>query len=102
MLGRVTALEFASAMLLEAMSAYFAGIAQDNFHLSPQQSSIILAVVAGIIFSAWYIWYHRHIYELKDPHPYPHVIKTYSNMEQFPTPPSPISYGAVEKDPMMI
>jgi len=56
-LGRVTSIEFSLCMLAEALSALFAGVAQDDFHLSAHAISYILSVVG---FSSLIMWCYFH------------------------------------------
>lgn len=57
-LGRVTAVEYASAMLAEAAAAFVAGVMQDTFHVSAQQLSLYISIL-GCPICYW--WFRFHI-----------------------------------------
>ena len=56
MLGRVMAVDYALATLGEAFSALCGGMLQDEMRLSPEQVSLLMALVAVAILSIWAIY----------------------------------------------
>jgi hypothetical protein len=58
LLGRVSAAEMALYTVSEAVSSLYGGVAFDVFHLSLQQTTVTLAVAAGLMAAIWvgYAW----------------------------------------------
>ncbi len=57
MLGRIVATEFGLAMLTEAASAMLAGILQDNYHLSPDEVTYVMAGSSLFFFVLWLAYF---------------------------------------------
>ena len=57
MMGRVAAVDYALAMSSEGFSSFFSGIFEDRFHLSAQESCIMMSVMSIIIFISWFIFH---------------------------------------------
>lgn len=53
LLGRVQSLDFCAALFGEATSALAGGLLMDNMGLSPENLSLILSVMALILFALW-------------------------------------------------
>lgn len=56
-LGRVMAVEYAIATLMEALSAVFAGYSQDHFDMTPQGVSLVLSAMGTVIALMWSIYH---------------------------------------------
>ena len=57
MMGRVTAVEYALALLTEAFSAYMAGVLQDQWHWSVGNIAMIMAATGIFLTLVWTIYH---------------------------------------------
>lgn len=58
-LGRVLALDYALALMMDAFAALFSGALQDDFQLSPEQTSLTMAAIGFALVLPWIVYHGR-------------------------------------------